>query len=108
LIDAEADTDIMPLTDDAIIDLNTLPTSLLNIRVDVSDVVGSVKFDVNEGEITRTEKQAPYSLIGDTDGDYDTWRPDSTSYTLTVTLYQDADGQEPLGEPLTLSFTITE
>lgn len=67
--------------------------------------VGSVIIQLS-GQQTRTqiETEAPYSLYGDTNGDYKTWRRTPGSYTLTATPYSGPAGTGTAGIPLTVHF----
>ncbi|WP_218840202.1 malectin domain-containing carbohydrate-binding protein [Spirosoma fluviale] len=51
----------------------------------------------------RTEIVAPYSLAGDTDGDYNDWTPSVGTHTLTATPY---NSQGQVGTPLTITFDV--
>jgi hypothetical protein len=110
LINADTDLPIEgfdPIPADAIINLAKLPTKHLNIRANVSgSPIGSIVFSGTAGR--RTESITPYTLRGDTNGDYLSWTPAVRSYTVTATLYSKANGAGTRLQRLTLSFTVTD
>lgn len=103
LVNAETNQDIMTLTNGAVINLNNLPTKKLNIRADTEGDIGSVRFTGSE---SRTENVAPYALKGDNNGNYDDWRPNSGSYTITATPYENQKAGGTAGTAVTVSFTV--
>ena len=63
--------DIGPLQNGDTLNLSTLPTRHLNVRANTSpSPVGSVRFALDANGNYRTENNAPYSLAGDTGGNY--------------------------------------
>jgi glucose/arabinose dehydrogenase len=108
LVNAETDKDIQTLTNGATINLKTLPTRKLNIRANTSPaIVGSVVFNMTGAQVKNaTDGTAPYSLYGDTNGDYIAWMPSTGTYTLKGTPYSSSGGSGQAGTSLTISFTI--
>jgi hypothetical protein len=69
LVNAATDSDIRLLRNDDVLVLSGLPPQL-SIRAIVSGSPGSVVFGLDAVAVFRTENIAPYSLGGDTAGDY--------------------------------------
>ncbi len=103
LIDASTDQEIRPLRDGETINFKTEGAEL-NIRADVRGNVGSVRFELNGGQWTKTETAPPYSIGGDRRGDYDAWMPSPGEYRLTVVPFADGSGAQ--GKAKTISFTV--
>ncbi len=103
LIDASTDREIRPLRDGDTINFRTEGPEL-NIRADVRGNVGSVRFELNGGQWTKTETAPPYSIGGDRRGDYDAWTPSAGEYRLTVVPFADGSGAQ--GKARTIAFTV--
>ncbi|MEM6313591.1 MAG: calcium-binding protein, partial [Planctomycetota bacterium] len=94
LVDAETNqiiTGYSNLGAGDVIDLDALPTDRVNIRAyadgaDGDRFTGSVRFAL-DGSDVRTENARPYALLGDIDGNYAQWTPQTRSYTITATPY---------------------
>lgn len=109
LVDASNDTEIGLLEDGTILDLNQLPSNTLNIIAQTQpNTVGSVVFALNSNNNYQTENVAPYTLAGDTGGDYNNWTPDPGTYSLTATPYSEADGGGTAGTALSITFEVIE
>jgi len=112
LINADTDQPIAtfdPLNDGATLNLATLPTRNLNIRANTSPAtVGSVRFGLDGKSNYRTDNSAPYSLGGDNNGNYSTWKPSLGSHTLTARPYTRSDARGTAGTALTITFTVTD
>jgi Domain of unknown function (DUF5060)/Bacterial Ig-like domain/Putative collagen-binding domain of a collagenase len=91
LINADTDLPIAgfdPLANGAVLNLAQLPTRNLAVRANVNGTVGSVRMILSGAEArTQTEGVAPYSLHGDTNGDFAAWTPVLGSYGLNATAY---------------------
>lgn len=106
LVDADTDEDIGLMVDGATLDLSTLPPQL-NVRANTNpEIVGSVRFALNDDDDYATENGAPYALAGDDGGDYRPWTLGPGSYVLTATPYGEANAGGESGLPLTVSFEI--
>ena len=105
LVDANTNSDIMPLTDGMTLDLSTLP-SHLNVRADASDKVKSVRFELAPTMYSRTEVVPPYALFGDISSDYLGGSFETGSITLTATPFSDSNGGQA-GTPLSIAFEVT-
>lgn len=110
LMNAETNQQIRVLTNGETLNLATLPTRNLNIRANTNPTtVGSVVLALSGRQNrTRTETGAPYSLFGDTNGDYNNWTPTTGNYSLTGTTYTGAGGTGSAGTPYTISFSVTD
>jgi DNA-binding beta-propeller fold protein YncE len=113
LINADTDQPISgydPITNNATINLNTLPTKNINIRANTNpSTVGSVRFALDGNNTYRIENNAPYALESDEGGNYYTWNATTGSHTITATPYtsQNAIGTPGTGLTLTITFANT-
>ena len=120
LIDDNTGTNLQPLYDGAVVNLDTLGGAALNVRADLAGAVESVQFALaGSAVITQVQNEAPYLLINRTTP-YSTPEPDSTSvlatsnalslgtgiYTLTVTGYTSDNASGIAGGKTTLSFVM--
>ncbi|RAJ96008.1 putative secreted protein (Por secretion system target) [Larkinella arboricola] len=110
LINADTEQEIKVLAPGDQLNLATLPTRNLNIRANTApSQVGSVVLMLGGQQIrNQTETGAPYSLFGDTDGNYKSWTPAVGNYTLKGIPYTEAAGKGSAGTPLTLNFTVID
>jgi len=109
LVDADADTDIRPLSDGDVIDAAQLSATSLSIRAETSPATtGSVRFDFDGTSNYQTENNPPYALNGDTSGDYDgvPELAQTGTYTLIATPYPQPDAGGSAGTPLTITFSV--
>lgn len=107
LVDADTDGDLGPLEEGATVDLGTTPR--ISVRAEtVPAVVGSVRFALDGDPAFRTESEAPYSLAGDTDGDFAPWAATPGSHTLGATAFPEAGARGEAGAPLEVTFTVVE
>lgn len=85
VVNADTDIDLMELTPGATLNLAGAGPNL-NLRVDTSPpIVGSVTFSL-DGNASRTDPAAPYSIGGDNIwDDYQPWTPALGNHTLIVT-----------------------
>ncbi|MEQ5790803.1 hypothetical protein J4E06_07050 [Muricauda sp. NFXS6] len=85
LIDAEADTVLVQITDG--MEWNLADVDSLNVQAINSYTVDRVVFRVNlvGTEVhSQGEGMAPYAAFGDNSGDYNNWGPLQATYTFTV------------------------
>jgi CubicO group peptidase (beta-lactamase class C family) len=106
LMNADTDQPIGPLLDGMTLDLSALPTRNLNVRADPAGPVASIRFALDANGNYRTETIAPYSLAGDTDGNYAPWTPSPGVHTLTATPYSGPGATGPVGTPIRATFTV--
>ncbi|MFD1140997.1 malectin domain-containing carbohydrate-binding protein [Larkinella insperata] len=108
LMNADNEQPIKVLTSGEQLNLATLPTRNLNIRVNTSPTtVGSVRMVLSgQQSRTQTETGAPYALFGDSNGSYNNWTPAVGSYSLTATPYTGASASGTAGTALTISFRV--
>jgi len=104
LINADSDQQIMTLSDGQQINLSTLPTRNLNVQVMVNGSVESVR--VSYDSTSRVENGAPYSVLGDMNGNYTAWIPQTRAYTMIAIPYaqNDASGQAGAQQSITVTF----
>ncbi|MBC8138881.1 MAG: hypothetical protein H8F28_23630, partial [Fibrella sp.] len=114
LINADTDQPIAgydPIPHFATLNLATLPTRNLSIRVNTAPTpVGSVRFALDGNANYRVESAVPYAIAGDgsNGADYYPWTPGAGSHTLTATPYSAASGSGTPGAPLTLKFDVVD
>ncbi|HYG78185.1 MAG TPA: DUF5060 domain-containing protein [Planctomycetota bacterium] len=109
-----ADTDVAvpgydPLNNGATLNLATLPTRNLSVRANTNPAtVGSVRFGLDGNANYKIESAAPYSLTGDTNGNYNPWTPAVGSHTLSGTPYTGASASGTAGTTLTITFNVID
>ena len=113
LINADTDSPIVgfnPMSNNAVLNLATLPTRSLNIRANTSPgIVGSVRFNIDNGADFRTENGAPYTLYGDNgDDEFNGQTPTLGAHSLQATPYELSDARGAAGTPLTLQYTVID
>jgi pilus assembly protein Flp/PilA len=106
LIDSTTDEAITPICG------QTISLAGLNghmtIRVDTKGTVGSVSIQLTgPSNVSRTENIFPYSLFGDTDGDFSGGSLNSGDYTLTATAYSASDGGGSSLGSATITFSVS-
>ena len=106
LVDAATNTDLGPLGDGAVIDLDAVGEHL-NVRAEVSGPVESVRFGLDGNPDYRTENSPPYALAGDAGGNYNSWTPAVGGHDLVATAYPEDNGGGVPGPPLEIAFTVT-
>lgn len=108
LIDAGADTAIGSIEDGQVIDLADLDAVELSIEA-IADFpsIGSVRFGLNGDANFRTENVAPYALNGDRSGDFNPINLLGEN-TLTVSVFQNRNGNGALLETITINFTVID
>ncbi|MGV3558398.1 malectin domain-containing carbohydrate-binding protein [Larkinella arboricola] len=103
LLNSRTNTELGALQNGSIINLS-VTGNLLNVQANVnSSAVTQVVFDLDGNADFRTEKEPPYTLAGDKEGDPHDWSPSLGVHTLKATPYN-ADGEA--GTPLVVTFTV--
>ena len=107
LIDAEQDQAITTLNTGSSVDLAALNLVGYNIQANVGNTVARVDFQLT-GPLTvnTSDTDAPYSLFGDEQGDFNTQQVQAGDYALTVTPFVQENGSEIAGEPITITFSL--
>lgn len=108
LIDADTDLPVPNrehLVGNVILSLADLPANLA-LRANTAGTVGSIKFGVDGNANFKTESTAPYSIFGDTAGNYAPWTLAIGSHTITGTPYSGAGATGTAGSVTTLSLTL--
>ncbi len=105
LVDAEADEDIMQLSNGTTLDLSALP-STLNIRADVRGPATSVHFSLEPQGHARVEKVVPYALFGDLEGDYFSGTLSAGTQTLSATAFRKPDAAGDSGPANSIELNI--
>ena len=104
LINAATDQKIATLTDGYVIDMSRVGTRL-NIRGQPLGAAGSLSFKW-DGRVIRTESFAPYTIGGDSGGDYLAWTPPTGQHTLEVVQYSGAGATGTVVGTTTLRLTV--
>ncbi|WP_444996962.1 InlB B-repeat-containing protein [Aliikangiella sp. IMCC44359] len=110
LINADTDlpiNDYDPIASGTTLDLSSLPTKNLNLRVNTSDSVESVHFVIDKNE-TRIENQIPFSLGDDGNGDYSQWPLTLGEHTLALTPFSQDNAEGQSGTTVNFTITLTE
>ncbi len=107
LVNAETNTDIMPLENGSVIDYAQISTRRINIRALTSTgTIELVTFYLN-GRVERDEREAPYALKGDRNGNYHAWTPAAGTYTVEAApLYRDGSALRAAPRA-SVTFTVT-
>jgi hypothetical protein len=109
LVNADTDKDLYALKDNAVINLDRLPTKNFNIRAETSggESIGSVKIELG-GTVTRSkvENSAPYSIPGDLKGDFLPIKLGVGKYKVTATPYSEMDTRGTAGKELSITFFV--
>jgi glycerophosphoryl diester phosphodiesterase len=109
LVNADTDTDLMPLKDGDKLDLATLPTRNLNIRANTdTEAIESVVFGLNEQASAKVENFPAYTLGGDDLGDYKSFTLPVGKHTLTATPYAADHGAGVAGKSLSITFEVMD
>ena len=111
LINADTDQPIAgfdPLPNGSTLNLATLPTRNLNLRANVTGTVGSVRFAFDANPNFRTENSSPFTLAGDSNGDYAAWTPALGQHTATATPYSMSNAGGPAGTAHQVQFTVVD
>jgi hypothetical protein len=111
LVDAISDTVISaydPIAPGATINLN--PGQKVTVRANLNGTVGSVRMSYggpNSG--SQTESVAPYSLLGDSNGNYTPWSPTLGSvYSITGQSFTGTGGGGTPGTAYSINVTFVE
>ena len=111
LINADTDQPVAgfdPLPNGSTLNLATLPTRNLNLRANVTGTVGSVRFAFDANPNFRTENSSPFTLAGDSNGDYAAWTPALGQHTATATPYSMSNAGGPAGTAHQVQFTVVD
>jgi len=93
-----------PIPDSSVIN-RAVTGDNLNIRANVSQSVGCIRFDLN-GVQRRIENQAPYAMTGDNSGIYNSWTPAVGAYIVKGHAYSLTNAQGSLLDTLSVRFTV--
>ncbi|MEE4241703.1 MAG: DUF5060 domain-containing protein [Desulfopila sp.] len=106
LINADSNAEIGLIREGDIINLSTLPSENINIRVNTSPaVVGRVEISLQGATVVaRTEQAAPYALWGDNDGNYSAGKLNPGSHILNAIPYENNSA----GVALQISFSVVD
>jgi hypothetical protein len=108
LINADTDQPIREITNGDVINFELLGTNRLNVLAEVEGTTQSVRFALDSRTNYRTENSAPYSLAGDTDGDYKPWTPSLGSHTLRATPYSADNAGGTAGVAREVTFQVID
>lgn len=105
LVNAAANNDLFALNNGTVINLASIPSSSVNVRMNTNGgaSVTKVEFALSGKQTySSSESMSPYALFGDTNGDYNSWTIVVGSYTLKATTYVNGVAQTPV----TINFTV--
>jgi hypothetical protein len=112
LMDAKTELPVQPLNIGSVVDLATLQHRSVNIQA-ITHLLqaDSVSFELSEQQMTtfnRTDGSSPYSVYGDSNGNYFSWIPEPGVYTLTAITYSKVNGISTAGSPVTITFSFID
>lgn len=109
LVNANTDKDIQPLFDGAVINLDAIGTTSLNIRADVVGAVQSVKFALTGSKTkNQLENGVPYSMAGDNGADYSSYTLGPGVYRLKAQAFSGSNGTGSAGGAVDIEFTVAD
>ncbi|MEO6435191.1 MAG: fibronectin type III domain-containing protein, partial [Tepidisphaeraceae bacterium] len=108
LINADTDEPIGPLTNGSVINYGLIGTNRISVRADAPAGTGSLRFGFDGNPNYRTESSAPYTIAGDSAGNYVAWTPSLGAHTLTATPFTGSSGSGSAGTTVTVNFTVIE
>ena len=110
LINADTNASIGELTNGRQINLNSLGNPDFSANAIVSEEVVSVRFQLTGPGVNsvQTENIAPYTLFGDSNGNFNGISFAPGSYQLSVTPYAGRSASGEQGETLEIPFTVVE
>lgn len=104
LVDADTNDDIQTLNEGDVVTRSSGVN--FNVRYDPPGEVARVVFRHQDRNVRR-ESAAPYSLAGDSNGDYFVWSDGvAGSHKIEAIPYTETEGTETAGQPLVVNFTI--
>lgn len=103
LVDADTDRDIRGMHDNDTI--HSSPSNKITIRANPRVTVGSVYFYL-DGAFFWRENATPYSMRGDTGGNYAPWNATFGHHTLMTRAYSGPNGTGTLLETETIHFVV--
>ncbi len=106
LVNSQTNLDIKNLADGDTLNLLSLPTTLLNVRVNTGQLTAaSIEFILN-GTSIRTESSAPFALAGDANGNYNPWTPATGTHSLLAIAYSGNNGSGTVMDSNRVNFTV--
>ena len=96
-----------PIPPNATLNLNQLPLHI-NIRANLNEDVGSVKFGFRDRDKFSVENEAPFAMFGNVAGDYKEGHIPIGSYTLTATPYQKKNARGKARGTFSVSFNVVQ
>jgi hypothetical protein len=106
LVDADTRKEIQQLNDGAVITLENLPARVTIRALTRPEHVGSVSFNLNNGQHTQVESYMPYLLYGGTESQYTGVAPKAGDYTLCVTAYTGPKGLGAASQVRTVRYSF--
>ena len=104
LVNADTNEDIREIHHNETINL-AADGSNLSIRAEASGLQESVVFSIN-GTNTQTESMAPYTIAGDSSGNYEAWTPAVGSHTIMATPFSEPGGAGSAGASLAIVINV--
>ena len=106
LVNADNDQDIQPIYDGAIVNIDAIGTRNLAVRAETTGSVESVKFEINSGAYTRIDNEPPYTLVGESNGNYDVYTFPNGNYKLKATAYSADNAGGTVGANAEIDFVV--
>jgi acid phosphatase type 7 len=108
LINADTDQPIGDLFNGRVISRAVEGTSNFNVVAITSAGTKSVRFGLDGTANHRTESSAPFTLFGDTAGNYAAWAAPLGSHTVTATPFSATGASGTAGAPLVVTFSVVQ
>jgi hypothetical protein len=109
LVNAQTDQDIRDLVDGEVIDLATLGTTQISVRINTSPArVGSVVVALNTNQRYRVDESLPYTMANVSGTDYLPWAYKAGVNTIKATPFTLSNGQGTVGTPLTINISFID
>jgi hypothetical protein len=105
LFDADADTKIITMTNNMVINTTVYTSISVLAYPSESFPTGSVQFKC-DGRVVRTENAPPYAVNGNTGRNIYPWKPSLGVHILTVTPFSDINAKGTAGLPEVITFTL--
>jgi hypothetical protein len=107
LVNAQTDQDIRDLADGETIDLATLGTTQINVRINTNPAkVGSLVVALNTNQKYRVDENPPYTMANTSGTDYLAWAYKNGQNIIKATPFSAANGTGTAGTPLTITIYV--
>lgn len=110
LVDAESGKDVGAIEDGAVLNVATMPSRKLTIRLntDAASAAGikNVTFGYDTIKKYRVENAPPYSLAGKTVHGFNSWTPSPGNHRISVIIRRNNQSEKNVDETYALNFSV--